>query len=429
MSDFVTIAELLVVPEWGRLRPVTHTAEIQSPLNIAIGLRLSSGRLHWGHCSLKGGFLLPGWPRTLRVNEALAGLREIVAPAVEGLAVTTFREMAPLIDRLQEQFEVEKELPQAPAPEVKAVSRRSFLTAGLSDPEPASKARFETFTLKRVLHPAIRFGVSQALVRAVAGETGRTPGQQLAFEWGWEGGKCIVPVELLLSDDAALPITGRITGFNFAVPLPTTKEILGPGASIFENWTRHVNQQLKPHRSDTYNPVSVIDARGVLSDYFDNSSGKLLGCLYGLDLAAGPAELWVIDPVFKESGQEQVKAMQALARLCRRRKLQLKLAVGASIRHPGLLRELIESEAVHAVHIDLPTYGSLHQSMAAVTICREAGLPYTIGDSQLQEQASIELLADVAIACEPERVVTQESEVAGLRRLYGAMSRQVKGMV
>jgi hypothetical protein len=134
-----------------------------------------------------------------RAEEGLATIQHAVAPVLQGREITSFRELAAEVDVLIESVEVSRPLPSPKATRgPKELSRRELLAAParLLRPEPFDRAQdrraeglpstqeeTERVTVERRLHSAIRYGVSQALLKAVALARGVTMAEVIADEW------------------------------------------------------------------------------------------------------------------------------------------------------------------------------------------------------------------------------------------------------
>ena len=173
--------------------PVTegfrHVREVAEA--VSVGLVLDTGQTAWGDCVAVAYSGKAGRDPVFRADEGLATIREHVVPAFEGRPLTTFRELADEVERLLETTEVTRSVPpQEPELGEEGQSRRAFLTApsrflrdALGQPERREPVEMERIVTQRQLHTAVRYGVSQALLRAVALTRDVTPTQVICEEW------------------------------------------------------------------------------------------------------------------------------------------------------------------------------------------------------------------------------------------------------
>ena len=67
---------------------------------VSVGLVLDTGQVAWGDCVAVSYSGKAGREPVFRTEEGLATIREVVAPVLEGRALTGFRELAAEVDRL-----------------------------------------------------------------------------------------------------------------------------------------------------------------------------------------------------------------------------------------------------------------------------------------------------------------------------------------
>jgi len=157
---------------------------------VAVGLVLDSGQVAWGDCVAVSYSGKAGREPVFRAEAGLAAIDRVVAPALEGRELTSLRQLAAEIDALAEPAATTQPPPPAEPP-VQDPSRRALLTWPLAAfralaPERHSNTRSSISDTRSELrlHTAIRYGVSQALLGAVALARGVTMAEVICQEWG-----------------------------------------------------------------------------------------------------------------------------------------------------------------------------------------------------------------------------------------------------
>ncbi|MGD8996648.1 MAG: hypothetical protein PVH80_00950, partial [Anaerolineae bacterium] len=175
---------------------------------VSVGLVLSDGSIAWGDCVAVAYSGTAGRDPVFRTADGLSAIHRKVLPALEGREITSFREMAAEIDALRQRTRVRAaRRTESAGPEDSrrpGLSRRDLLTAplrffrdegaestGLGAGETPSE---EYITAERPLHTAVRYGVSQALLWAVALTRGVTMAEVIAEEWDLPQPGCPVPI-------------------------------------------------------------------------------------------------------------------------------------------------------------------------------------------------------------------------------------------
>ena len=77
-------------------------------------------------------------------------------------------------------------------------------------------------------------------------------------------------------------------------------------------YARWLKQRIRQLGGSDYRPTIHLDLHGALGQIFENNLGRVLGHLYGLDLATKPYPLRVESPIIMESREAQIEAMKTL---------------------------------------------------------------------------------------------------------------------
>ncbi|MCP4424702.1 MAG: hypothetical protein GY803_09435, partial [Chloroflexi bacterium] len=199
-SQKPVITHVLVIPDLDLSRRKDQSQDQIFPQKIvSVGLVLDGERVAWGNCVADGRDAIGHPPRFAAVDGAIS-IQESVVPALQGQSLSSFRELAAIVESLTEQVTITQSLPQPePGASVKKISRRDLFTGRLWSPEP--KPRTKQVIIERPLHPAIRFGVSQALLKAAAMTRNLTIAELIADEYGLSLPPSPVPIHLETSGD------------------------------------------------------------------------------------------------------------------------------------------------------------------------------------------------------------------------------------
>ncbi|MEJ2210997.1 MAG: hypothetical protein P8129_18430, partial [Anaerolineae bacterium] len=294
---------------------------------LSIGLLLADGRITWGDCladpTSAGGEPTPSY------DEALATLRRIVAPPLEGRELAGFRELAAEMDALTETLTVTRpRQPTAGADDAgdesegrEGFSRRALLTAparlfrGSGEPEAAEEPATEQVTLDRRLSPALRYGVSQALLGAVALARVRPRAAVVAEEWNLDPPAAPVPLHAWCSYEAGHEIEAALRHRSASLPGATIRDVaeqMGGDGGRLTRYLQRLVARIAATGDAAYRPAIHLDLAGALGQIADHNPGHMLGHLYAWRLAAGPYPLHVEDPVLLKDRQDRVEALRTL---------------------------------------------------------------------------------------------------------------------
>ena len=409
------------VPVTPGLHAVRQVAEA-----VSVGLALDDGRVAWGDCvavcAAYSGTQSAGRDPVFRAEEGLATIQRAVASTLQGRTLTSFRELAAEMDALTESVLVtqkkrvgedtlsRRDLFQAPARLWQAIRREER-------PGPALELEIEEHvTLERRLHTAIRYGVSQAILQAVAWVRGITMAEVIAEEWTRSVPRPDAPIPIHAQSggeryhNADKMIVRRVASLSHALVDDTLRaEQLGEDGSLLVQYVRWLSERIAQlgGARGAYHPTIHLDVHGALGRICQNDLGHVLGQLYALAQAAQPYPLRVECPVMMDNRQAQIEAIKTLREYTRFRKLKVQLVADEWAKTLEDLRAFIEAGAADMIHIKMPDLGSVHNSVEAVLACKAGGMGAFLGGSCAETDLSARVSVHVALATRPDIVMAK----------------------
>jgi methylaspartate ammonia-lyase len=346
----------------------------------------------------------------------------VVIPWLEGRKLVRFRELAAELDALTEPAEITRTLPAPPQPERgEGVSRRELITAParLFQAEPeGEKTPTERVTVQRPLHTALRYGVSQALLQAVALVRGMTPAELIAEEWVLPG--VAGPLRLYVESGGDhhrnaermilrhLDSLGHSLGEDASTgtsDLPPLE--LGSEGAALSRYIRWLAQRVRELGSADYRPTLHLDLHGALGRICENNAGRMLGQLYAWQLAAGPYTLRLESPMLHEGRADQIAAMKTLREYRQFRKMTVELVADEWANTLEDVCAFLEAGAADMIHVTMPDLGGIHNTVEAVLACKAAGVAVLLGGSQVETDLSARASLHVALATQPDMVMAK----------------------
>jgi methylaspartate ammonia-lyase len=93
---------------------------------------------------------------------------------------------------------------------------------------------------------------------------------------------------------------------------------------------------------------------------------------------------------------------------------RMKLQLVATVHSPADARAMIESDAAHMIHLNVPRLGSLHQAIEAVLAGRQKGVGVLLGNIPVNSGDSARFAAHLALATQPDLLMVQSGQGAVL---------------
>ena len=335
---------------------------------LTVGVQLSDGQRFWADCVDMPAASRGGETAVFDPTQAANFVETIVRPLWQGQPAADFRPLAQLLLPLSETFRYTKIIPAKPEPATGAVSRRSLITGFLAEDVPAT-AKQEEVTVERPLHPALQYGLTAALLPAVAAVNRVTVAELVAREYGLDVGETAVPLQIPLNDEniqtAHAILASHVASLGYTTASSNHKANLGANGERLQKHVRQVAAWL-PTLNPEYAPTLQLDLQGGFGELFGNNSGKVLGAIYGLEQAAKPYELLIQNPVWREDLAAQVAQLKELTSYCRMRRLKAQLVADAWVDSLEAVQQFADAKICQMIHIELPRLGNLEVGITAV---------------------------------------------------------------
>ncbi|NHZ72723.1 MAG: hypothetical protein GWP17_06540, partial [Aquificales bacterium] len=175
---------------------------------------------------------------------------------------------------------------------------------------------------------------------------------------------------------------------------------LGTNGERLQQFIRQLAELITRVGHSSYQPTIHLDAAGSLGQLFDNDAGRVLGALYGLEQAAKPYQLRVVDPVLLDAQEAQIELMCQLMEYVRMRRMNVQLAASTGINSLADVEAFVQAEAVHLLTLSMPDLGSIHQVIEAIMICQKGKTATSTTNILLEGPA--ETAVHVALAAQPD---------------------------
>jgi methylaspartate ammonia-lyase len=392
-------------PQTPGFRAVREVAEV-----VSVGLVLDSGQVAWGDCVAGASPGQAGCAPVFRATDGLAAIRRWVAPALEGRELSTFRDLAAEVDTLGQAAEPS---PPPEEPEVQDASLRAFLTAlpraiqATRRPDSYSPtSQSSAFQL----HPALRYGVTQALLQAVALARGVTMAAVIAAEWHLPEPRSPVPIHARSGHeryfDAEKMIVRGVASLPHAAVDHIAEQVGEEGGELL-HYARWLKTRTEELGGDGYWPTLHFDVQGALGAIAGDNLGRVLGHLHSLELAVQPYPLRVEDPVLLGDRDAQIEAMRTLREYVRFHNMKVGLVADEWANTLDDVRTFVGAGAADMIHLRMPDLGAVHHAVEAVLSCRAGQVGALLGGSATETGLAARVAVHVALAAQAHLVVAR----------------------
>jgi len=276
---------------------------------------------------------------------------------------------------------------------------------------PSLAARLEELTdAGRPLHTAVRYGVSQALLDAVARARGVTMAEVVRDDYAT--GLPIEPVPMFVQsgDDRYTTVDRMVLKGADVLPhgLVNNMAKVGPDGTVLVEYVTWVRNRVLALRADpAYRPVLHFDVYGTVGAAFDGDVERVADHLARLADAAAPFPLRVEQPLDGGSRDGHVTVSLALREALRRRGAPVEIVVDEWCNTLEDVILFVEAGAADVVHVKTPDLGGIGNTVEALLLVARGGLGAYCGGTCNETDRSAQVSAHVAMACGAVQVLAK----------------------
>ncbi len=372
---------------YGETRTEGFTAVRQAGESISVMLLLENGVIAHGDCAAVQYSGAGGRDPLFLAENFIPIIQKHIAPLLEGREISTFKEMAAIVDK------------------------------GVN-PETG-----------KVYHTAIRYGVTQALLDAVAKSKGKLMAHVVAEEYGTSIADKMVNIFTQSGDDRYNNADKMIIKAANVLPhalFNNVEEKVGRnGEKIKEyiTWLRDRIGKLLPYEG--YKPVLHIDVYGTLGIVFNNDFEAIAKYIGELAELAKPYHLRVEGPVDMGAKDAQIEGLAAIRKIMDDRGIKAEIVADEWCNTFEDIVEFTQHKAGHMIQIKTPDLGGINNSIEAVLYCNTHGINSYLGGTCNETNRSAEVCAHVAMATHPTQMLAKPGMGVdeGYMLVFNEMSR------
>ncbi|MDY5220549.1 MAG: methylaspartate ammonia-lyase [Eubacteriales bacterium] len=281
------------------------------------------------------------------------------------------------------------------------------------------------------LHTAIRYGVSQALLDAVAKATGRLMCEVVADEYGCTVSDKPVPIFTQSGDDRYDNSDKMIIKGAQVLPhalINNVHDKLGEhGEKLAEYVTWLRNRILEHRQNPDYAPVLHIDCYGTIGQVFGNNNYKdMADYIEELGRLAKPFHLRIEGPMDCDCDREtQIEALAGLTAELDKRGCDVELVADEWCNTLEDIKLFADKKAGHMVQIKTPDLGGVNNTIEAVLYCKAKGIGAYQGGTCNETDRSAQVCVNCAMATQPDQILAKPGMGVdeGFMIVYNEMNR------
>ena len=281
------------------------------------------------------------------------------------------------------------------------------------------------------LHTAIRYGISQALLDAVAKATGRMMCEVVADEYGCTVSETPVPIFTQSGDDRYDNADKMIIKGAQVLPhalINNVESKLGTKGEKLAEYVAWLRDRILANRQDeSYLPVFHIDVYGTIGAAFGNNNYKAMAdYIEELGRIAKPFHLRIEGPMDCDCDREtQIEALAGLTAELDARGCDVELVADEWCNTLEDIKLFADAKAGHMVQIKTPDLGGVNNTIEAVLYCKEKGIGAYQGGTCNETDRSAQVCVHCAMATQPAQILAKPGMGVdeGFMIVYNEMNR------
>lgn len=268
----------------------------------------------------------------------------------------------------------------------------------------ALSEEFDRMEIKgKKLHTAIRYGISQALLDAVAKSRKITMAEVVVDEYSTGVDLQRIPIFGQSGDDRYNNVDKMIIKGIDVLPHALINHVetkLGfKGEILLEYVTWIRDRIIKLRTNEEYSPIFHIDVYGTIGLAFNNDMEAMTEYLASLGDAAKPFKLRIEGPMDVEDREKQMLALKELCQKIDSRQIPVEIVADEWCNTLEDVKYFADNKAGHMLQIKTPDLGGVNNVIEAILYCKSKGIGAYSGGTCNETNRSAEVTTQIAMAC------------------------------
>jgi methylaspartate ammonia-lyase len=281
----------------------------------------------------------------------------------------------------------------------------------------------------KLIHTALRYGVTQAILDAVAKAKKQLMCEVIAAEYNTRVSETEIPIFTQSGDDRYDNADKMIIKGAQVLPhalINNVEEKLGKNGELlleYVTWLR--DRILSLRKSDSYNPVLHIDVYGTFGLAFHNDLEKMVSYFRQLEKAAAPLKLRIEGPMDVEDRDKQVEALAALTGRLHQENINVEVVADEWCNTYEDIKLFADKGAGDMLQIKTPDLGGINNIIESVLYCKKKGVGAYQGGTCNETDRSAQVCVHIAMATQPVQMLAKPGMGVdeGYMLVYNEMQR------
>jgi methylaspartate ammonia-lyase len=260
------------------------------------------------------------------------------------------------------------------------------------------------------LHSALRYGLSQALLDAVAKAKCKTMAEVIVEEYNIPLVAQPVPIFAQSGDmrfiNADKMILKRVDVMPHGL-INNVRSKLGQNGELLLDYIKWLKKRVRQLAGDDYNPALHFDVYGTIGLAFKGDIKRVADYIGTLEKVTAPWELHIECPLIADSKQNQILAFKELRDILRRKGIGVSIVADEWCNTLEDIVDFVNQDSVDMVQIKTPDLGGINNSIEAILYTKSRGVGAYLGGSSNETDRCAQVCVHMAIATQPDQMLAK----------------------
>lgn len=279
------------------------------------------------------------------------------------------------------------------------------------------------------IHTALRYGITQAILDAVAKSQHTQMANIIANEYHTNVSEQLIPIFSQSGDNRYDNVDKMILKESAVLPHGLINHVetkLGYQGEKLLEYVKWLRKRIDDYRNhEDYKPVLHIDVYGTLGIIFKEDYDTMVDYLKTLREASGPYHLRIEGPVDFDDREKTMMGLQIITRMLDERGIDCEIVADEWCNTLEDIKEFADKKAGHMVQIKTPDLGGIQNIVEAVLYCKEKGIGAYQGGTCNETDISAKACIHCAMATQPVQILAKPGMGVdeGYMLVYNEMKR------
>lgn len=279
------------------------------------------------------------------------------------------------------------------------------------------------------IHTALRYGITQALLDAIAKSKHTQMANIIAEEYHTEVTHELIPIFSQSGDNRYDNVDKMILKGSAVLPHGLINHVeskLGYQGEKLLDYVKWLRQRVDEHKNtEDYMPVFHIDVYGTLGIIFKEDYDSMVDYLETLRVVSGPYHLRIEGPVDFDNREKTMLGLQLITAKLDQRQIDVEIVADEWCNTLEDIKEFADIRAGHMVQIKTPDLGGIQNTVEAVLYCKEKGIGAYQGGTCNETDISSKTCVHLAMATQPCQILAKPGMGVdeGFMIVYNEMQR------